>query len=311
MSSYALLQLTGCSGCEVSLLNADEWIEKNTLEQFQYMPFVIASHHMPKVDLLFVTGAIRTEDDRRRLIVASRRAKKVVAVGTCAVTGGVTHLSDQAKVKNLLRKKGLTMLEPSEKKDTLVTRRRTHVDLSYEVLSEVSRPSIISDQAPIDTVIDVSVYLPGCPPTPNLFVSLLESPPDKLPRFRGNVCSQCRRRTDRSLRPNKIRSPELGGILTDICLRSQGFLCLGPVTHSGCGALCVNTGNPCVGCRGPIGRLIEDTSGEWIELMAKIFSRESDITRDMILREVAQLPYALFLPLYTVTAGKRTKENVV
>jgi hypothetical protein len=37
MKQFAVLQLSGCSGCEVSLLNADEWLDKYKLV---YMPLV-------------------------------------------------------------------------------------------------------------------------------------------------------------------------------------------------------------------------------------------------------------------------------
>jgi F420-non-reducing hydrogenase small subunit len=45
--SFAVLQLSGCAGCEVSLLNANEWINKYKLV---YMPLVISTHEMPKVE---------------------------------------------------------------------------------------------------------------------------------------------------------------------------------------------------------------------------------------------------------------------
>ncbi len=40
MKSFAVLQLSGCAGCEVSLLNAGAWIDRIRLE---YMPLVISA----------------------------------------------------------------------------------------------------------------------------------------------------------------------------------------------------------------------------------------------------------------------------
>ena len=55
---FAVLQLSGCSGCEVALLNAGEWIDQYKLV---YMPLVVSSHSISDVDVLLVTGGIRTD----------------------------------------------------------------------------------------------------------------------------------------------------------------------------------------------------------------------------------------------------------
>ncbi len=41
---FAVLQLSDCSGCEASLLNADEWIDNRRL---LYVPLVISSDDVP------------------------------------------------------------------------------------------------------------------------------------------------------------------------------------------------------------------------------------------------------------------------
>ncbi|MGB4594452.1 MAG: hypothetical protein WBI14_00915, partial [Anaerolineaceae bacterium] len=87
LPKFAVLQLSGCSGCEVSLLNAEEWVEKY---QLIYMPLVITSHGLPEdIEVLLVTGGVRNEDDEYNLKRAASRARKVIAVGTCAISGGV------------------------------------------------------------------------------------------------------------------------------------------------------------------------------------------------------------------------------
>jgi len=64
LKKFAVLQLAGCAGCEVSLLNADEWVGEY---QLAYMPLVISAHDVPEVDLLLVSGGVRNEEDLRNL----------------------------------------------------------------------------------------------------------------------------------------------------------------------------------------------------------------------------------------------------
>ena len=44
LPQFAVLQLSGCAGCEVSLLNASEWIEEFELV---YMPLVVSAYEVP------------------------------------------------------------------------------------------------------------------------------------------------------------------------------------------------------------------------------------------------------------------------
>ncbi len=86
MKTFAVLQLAGCAGCEVSLLDADAWIDTHRLA---YMPLVSSVQCIPEVDLLLVSGGVRTDEDMHRLRKAAVQANEVVAVGTCAIAAGL------------------------------------------------------------------------------------------------------------------------------------------------------------------------------------------------------------------------------
>src|SRR5512143_1856654 len=83
MKKFAVLQLTGCSGCEVSLLNAEEWLDQYKLV---YMPLVISAYDVPEVDVLLVSGSLRNDENLYNLRRAARQASRVVALGTCAIS---------------------------------------------------------------------------------------------------------------------------------------------------------------------------------------------------------------------------------
>ena len=98
MKQFAVLQLSGCAGCEVSLLNADAWVDQYKLV---YMPLVVSAYDVPQVDTLLVSGGVRTDEDLYHLRRAARRARQVVAVGTCAISGGVANLGHRESVRDI------------------------------------------------------------------------------------------------------------------------------------------------------------------------------------------------------------------
>ncbi len=83
---FAVLAVVGVRGVlEVSLINADEWVDQLKLV---YMPLVISAYDVPDVDVLLISGGVRTDEDLYKLRQAVKRAKQVVAVGTCAIFWG-------------------------------------------------------------------------------------------------------------------------------------------------------------------------------------------------------------------------------
>lgn len=282
MKQFAVLQLSGCAGCEVSLLNADAWIE-----QFQlvYMPLVVSAYDVPHVELLLVSGGVRSDEDLHNLRRAVPRAKEVVAVGTCAISGGVAHLGDRDEVRQIF----------------LAHAERHHV------------PRMLPKSHPIDAFVKVDRYLPGCPPTPRLFMALLEQDPSFRPA--KTVCQDCGRRKIKDLRPKHLLGFQQGEVDPEICLINQGYLCIGSSTRGGCGAPCTRAGHPCVGCRGPSDAFIEKESSAWLSSIQKVFAVMTDIPPEEVTEALLSPQMALFLFQFSDYAGEagqpRSKEKVL
>ena len=232
MKRFAVLQLSGCAGCEVSLLNADAWVDEY---QLAYMPLVTSTYDVPEVDVLFISGGVRSDDDLYKLRRAVKSAQQVVPVGTCAISGGVANLGDREEVRELF----------------LSDRARRHV------------PHLLPRSHPVDAIVDVDLYVPGCPPTPELFMAAL-SDPDAFEASKI-VCQECGRKKLRDMRPEHLVGFQRGEVLPDICLINQGYLCVGSSTRGGCRAPCPRAGHPCVGCRGPSDVFIERESQFWFK----------------------------------------------
>ncbi|MBN2048491.1 MAG: hypothetical protein JW750_11660 [Anaerolineaceae bacterium] len=259
---FAVLQLSGCAGCEVALLNATEWIHQYELT---YMPLVISANNVPEVDILLVSGGVHTSEDLYKLSQAQKNAKQIVAVGTCAISGGVTNLGNRDEIREVF-------LSQAE---------RHHL------------PRMLPKCRPIDDFVQVDRYLPGCPPTPELFIRLLMPDPNYVPK--RTVCQECGRKKIKEIKPRHFLGFQQGQPDPEICLINQGYPCIGSSTRAGCDALCTKPGHPCVGCRGPSDAFIEKDAENWFNSIQKVFERITDVPSDEI-QEVLRSPQlALFL----------------
>ncbi|UCD41698.1 MAG: hypothetical protein JSV69_14200 [Chloroflexota bacterium] len=282
MKRFAVLQLSGCSGCEVALLNAEQWIDNYDLE---YMTLVMSAYEIPEVEILLISGGIRSEVDLYKLRRAVCKADQVIAVGTCAISGGVANLGDRQAVNEIF-------------------------------LNEADRlhlPDILPTCRPIDTEVDVDLYLPGCPPTPDLFMAVLEEKPDlKIAR---TVCQECGLKKERDMRPKHLLGFQQGEVLSDICLVNQGYLCIGTSTRGGCQAICTLAGNPCVGCRGPSDAFIEKDSQVWFKSIQRVFSHMTDIPGTEIDQALRSPQLSMFLFQFAdyadIGQAPRPKEKVI
>ena len=282
MKRFAVLQLSGCAGCEVSLLNADAWVEQM---QLMYMPLVTSVYDVPAVDTLLISGGVRTDEDLYKLRHAVKKAQQVVAVGTCAISGGVANLGDRDEVRALF----------------LAETHRLHV------------PRLLPKSHPVDTFVEVDLYLPGCPPTPELFMAVLTDP--SAYQASKIVCQECGRRKLRDMRPQHLLGFQQGEVLPDICLINQGYLCIGSSTRGGCRAPCTRAGHPCVGCRGPSDIFIEKESAAWLKSIKRVFASLTDVPEEEIDAGLRSPQLALFLFQFSDYAGDdrapRPKEKVL
>jgi len=282
MKRFAVLQLSGCSGCEIALLNAGEWIDQYDLA---YMNLVMSSHDVPEVEVLLVTGGVRNEEDLYRLRRAVHKADEVIAVGTCAISGGVANLGNRSAIRA----------------EFFGNEERLHL------------PDLLPMCRPIDMVVKVDRYLPGCPPTPELFMAVLRESADT--EIARTVCQECGLKKDRDMLPEHLLGFQQGEVLSNVCLINQGFLCIGASTRGGCRALCTLAGYPCVGCRGPSDAFIEKGSDKWFTSIRRIFSRMTEIPEEEIEAALRSPQLSLFLFQFADYAdtgqAPRHKEQVV
>ena len=88
LPKFAVLQLSGCAGCEVSLLNASEWYDKYELV---YMPLVVSTHRIPDdIEVLLISGGVRNDEDAAASLGFNSDQYKVFAFGIGTFFAGMT-----------------------------------------------------------------------------------------------------------------------------------------------------------------------------------------------------------------------------
>lgn len=108
-----------------------------------------------------------------------------------------------------------------------------------------------------------------------LLFKLRDSP--ELKYEEKNVCDHCDRTISSNFGPVFKRDYE-GMPAQDICFIEQGYACMGPATHAGCGTICPNNANaPCLGCYGPPDKT-PDQGGIMVSMYPSIRKNIIDLT---------------------------------
>ena len=283
-----IISLTCCAGCVSSFLNAGDALLEILSGDFEivYSPTFIDLKEIPEVDLSIVEGGVRTVSDEELIREVRAKSRILVALGICATHGGITSLGNVTSVKKLLEKEYL--LPVSSKLPELE-------DLMY----------------PICNFVDVDYYIPGCPPMPFLIVHSLKSiVSGKTPiRYQSVVCTECHRK----IVPAKLG--RLYGIYEkeadpELCLVSQGFVCLGSLTREGCGAPCPRAGFTCFGCRGPADSLLY-RSRDIYTFLVKVISKRTSIPEEKVKEELYRNPFIFHTFIFSRFERFKARERVI
>lgn len=256
--------LSGCSGCEISLLNTGDGFSR-LLKRLEivHMPLLMDNKYfgqsgsgsrirIPKADIGMISGSIRNQE---QLEIASRMREsctRVISLGTCASYGGIPALMNLFEDADLFRRYYRTAVatDAAPNPDQVV-------------------PPFLERTYALDEKITVDALIPGCPPHPDNIEAGLEALLNgNLPVLpQKSVCDTCPTRREGKGAVQRIRrftrnarfQPDKP--LSEMrCLLEQGFLCLGPVTLAGCSGSgggpprCIAARTPCRGCYGPIRR---------------------------------------------------------
>ena len=165
--------LAGCAGCEMSLLDIDERIVQ-VAELVDIRSTPITDLKVPDesgVDVGILTGAVNNSYNQEVAERMRSRARCLVALGDCAVFGGVVAMRNFFKLEDSL-KRAYVETESTDSEGMIPTDPELAVPMEVKAVSEVVK-------------VDLSV--PGCPPDADvIFYVLAELAQGRVPELKGD-----------------------------------------------------------------------------------------------------------------------------
>jgi len=166
--TVGIFGLTGCAGDQLVILNCEDQL-LDLVSVIDIRDFLMASSGNDEVcplDVAIVEGAVLSNRDAEKLRAIRNRSKFLVALGTCAVWGGVAAMDRGADRRKLLQ----------------------------EVYGETGLSYDSAAAQALHEVVKVDLNITGCPIEKDHFLSaianLLNGNPPLYPEY--PVCTECR-----------------------------------------------------------------------------------------------------------------------
>jgi NAD-reducing hydrogenase small subunit len=158
----ATASLAGCFGCHMSFLDIDERIlELAELVEFNKSPFTDIKKFTKECDIGLIEGGCCNDENVHNLIEFRKHCKVLVAVGECAIMGGLPSLRNWIPLKECLEEayvNGPTTVDGNQKRI---------------VPHDPDLPKILNRVYPCHEVVKIDYFLPGCPPRADLIWNAL------------------------------------------------------------------------------------------------------------------------------------------
>ncbi len=248
----ALVSLSTCGGCTAAMIQIHSDLSVLTkIADIVYCPMLMDADTINDVDVALVDGAVRTREDEQLLLEIRRKSRFVAAWGTCAAFGGIPAMANQFELEELLEESYGQAIDPFSYYLSTGKKTGNHS-------AETQANDLLRKARKLDDVVRIDYFLPGCPPRASLAKSLIEElRGDELTNtIKPIVCAECPRKP-KKLAPKDMHIFPNHAVNKETCLVSQGILCLGLISKGGCGAVCLQGGLPCWGCRGPMQKAVE------------------------------------------------------
>jgi NAD-reducing hydrogenase small subunit len=166
--------LAGCAGCHMSFLDIDERIVKLAeLVDIRSTPITdLKTPDETGVDVGVLEGGVNNTTNEEVVHTMRKRCKILVALGDCAVFGGVPAMRNFFEIEDALRR-------------AYVETESTDAEGKIPSDPELCRPTKVRA---VHEVVPVDVWLPGCPPNADqIFYVLSELAQGRKPELKDDM----------------------------------------------------------------------------------------------------------------------------
>jgi NAD-reducing hydrogenase small subunit len=166
--------LAGCAGCHMSLLDMDERIATVvSLVDLRSTPITDFKHPDESgVDVGILEGGVNNTANEEVAKMMRSRCKILVALGDCAVFGGVPAMRNFFTIEESLKR-------------AYVETESTDVSGKIPDDPELAVPTKVRA---LQDVVPVDVFVPGCPPSADaIFFALSELAQGRIPDLKGDT----------------------------------------------------------------------------------------------------------------------------
>ncbi len=165
----ATTSLAGCFGCHMSFMDIDErLLDLAEIADFDRSPLSDIKH-CEQCDIGIVEGGVCNVENVEVLREFRNHCKILVAIGACAINGGIPALRNRCDLGDCLEEAFLTGIGVTDPK----------------VPGDPELPLLLDKVHPVHEVVKIDYSLPGCPPSADTIwaalTALIEGNAPQLP----------------------------------------------------------------------------------------------------------------------------------
>jgi F420-non-reducing hydrogenase small subunit len=287
---------SSCGGCEESIVDlAEDILKVVAAVDIVFWPVALDFKKkdvtaMPdkSIAVTFINGGVRMSEQEEMVRLLRRKSQMIVAHGSCAHLGGIPGLANFWNKSAIFRTVYHT---------TVSTDNPGGVEPQPQSVLDgqtLTLPEFWDTVYPLDAIIDVDYYLPGCaPPRDLIFNAVTAILEGKLPPKGAvlspnkSLCDDCKRNKTKpeKLAIKEIKRPWELFLDPEQCFLAQGVICMGPATRTGCGERCIEANMPCRGCFGPTDQVF-DQGAKFLSALGSIIATNDDAEIDKIVETI-------------------------